>query len=128
MLSRCIQCLILFFQAGGHVHLEQPPPAMSWLEPVVKAFLLLTGAFCINLPACAFGWNIHKAWMFATSFSALQKLGSTCRHSQSDHESIAGRHNAAGDFLSKDTACYPDSLADAFAELVDPLLSDHPVD
>ena len=128
MLSRCLQCLILVFQAGGHVHLEQPPSAMSWLEPEVQAFLILIGAFCINLPACAFGWSIHKAWMFATSFSALQKLGSTCRHSQSDHESIAGRHNAAGDFLSKDTACYPDSLADAFAELVDPLLSDHPVD
>lgn len=47
------------------------------------------------------------------------------QHSQSDHESIAGRHNAAGDFLSKDTACYPDSLANAFANLIDPLVSDH---
>lgn len=79
LLSRCLQCLILVFQAGGHVHLEQPPSAMSWLEPEVKAFLMLIGAFCINLPACAFGWNIHKAWMFATSFSGLQILGSTCR-------------------------------------------------
>ena len=30
--------------------------------------------------------------------------------------------------MSKDTACYPDSLAEAFADIVAPLLSDHPVD
>ena len=128
MLSRCIQCLILVFQAGGHVHLEQPPWAMSWLEPVVQDFLLLISAFCINLPACASGWNIHKAWMFATSFPGLQVMGSRCQHPQDAHASIAGKYNLAGDFLSKDTACYPDSLATTFATLIDPLLSDHPPD
>eukprot|EP00435_Cladocopium_sp_Y103_P062555 s3579_g24.t1 len=125
MLSRCLQCLILVFQAGGHAHLEQPPSAMSWLEPEVQDFLRMIGAFCINLPACAFGWNIHKAWMFATSFAPLQSMGALCDHPQDAHESIAGRFNAAGDFLSKDTACYPTSLADQFAEIIDPLLSCH---
>ena len=125
MLSRCVQCLILVFQAGGHVHLEQPPSAMSWLEPLVQDFLSLISAFCINLPACAFGWNIHKAWMFVTSFPGLQVMGSKCQHPQEAHESIAGKHNLAGDFLSKDTACYPESLAATFATIIDPLLSDH---
>ena len=39
MLSRCVTCLTLIFQAGGHVHLEQPPSAMSWLEDCVTQFL-----------------------------------------------------------------------------------------
>ena len=125
---RVISCYFdafnLVCQAGGHVHLEQPPSAMSWLEPLVQDFLSLISAFCINLPACAFGWNIHKAWMFATSFPGLQVMGSKCQHPQEAHESIAGKHNLACDFLSKDTA-YPDSLASTFAKLIDPLLSDH---
>ncbi|CAL1148324.1 unnamed protein product [Cladocopium goreaui] len=32
MLSRCVEVLTLVFQSGGHVHLEQPLNAMSWLE------------------------------------------------------------------------------------------------
>ena len=71
-----------------------------------------------------FGWNIHKAWMFVTSYPGLQVMGSKCQHPQEAHESIAGKHNLAGDFLSKDTACYPESLAN-FATIIDPLLSDH---
>ena len=28
MLFRCVTCLTVVFQAGGHVHLEQPPSAI----------------------------------------------------------------------------------------------------
>eukprot|EP00435_Cladocopium_sp_Y103_P023165 s2135_g5.t1 len=125
MLSRCLQCLVLVFQAGGHAHLEQPPSAMSWLEPEVQDFLRLIGALCINLPTCAFGWNIYQTWMLATSFSALQSMGAISDHAQDSHESIAGPFNAAGDFFEQRTACYPASLDDKFAEIIDPLLSDH---
>ena len=45
MLSRCVEVLTLVFQAGGHVHLEQPLNAMSWLEKVVRQFLQLIGGF-----------------------------------------------------------------------------------
>ena len=55
MLSRCITCLTLIFQAGGHVHLEQPPSAMSWLEECVQQFLKLISAWCIVIAACAYG-------------------------------------------------------------------------
>ena len=93
------------------------------------SILIFIGAFCITLTACVFDWSIHKAWMFAASFSDLQQLGSICQHSPSDHESIVGRHNVAGDFLfEQDTACYPHSMADASAESVASLLFDHPVD
>ena len=52
MLSRCIICLTLAFQAGGHVHLEQPPSAMSWLEDCVIHFLKLVSAWCVVIAAC----------------------------------------------------------------------------
>ena len=36
MLSGTIMILTLVFLSGGHVHLEQPQNAMSWLEPVAQ--------------------------------------------------------------------------------------------
>ena len=30
MLFRVVMCLTLIYNAGSHVHLEQPPSAMSW--------------------------------------------------------------------------------------------------
>ena len=61
MLSRCVEVLTLVFQAGGHVHLEQPLNAMSWLEKVVRQFLQLIGASCINVAACAYEMDVYKA-------------------------------------------------------------------
>jgi len=59
MLSRCVEVLTLVFQSGGHVHLEQPLNAMSWLESVVRQFLQLIGASCINIAACAYDMDIY---------------------------------------------------------------------
>ena len=80
MLERCITCLTLIFQTGGHVHFEQPPSAMSWSEQCVIQFLKLTSACCVHLPACAFQRNWYKSWMFATSWQPLSALGSVCNH------------------------------------------------
>ena len=80
MLSRCVEVLTLVFQAGGHVHLEQPLNAMSWLEKVVRQFLQLIGASCLNVAACAYEMDVYKAWMFASSFPGLRPIGCTCQH------------------------------------------------
>ena len=80
MLARCVEVLTLVFQSGGHVHLEQPLNAMSWLEQMVRQFVQLIGASCINIAACAHGMDIYKAWMFASSFSGLRPLECTCQH------------------------------------------------
>ena len=123
MLSRCLRCLSLIHSAGGHVHLEQPSTAMSWLESETQSFIRSIGLHCINLAACLFGKDWRKHWMFSSSFPPLRKLGGTCPHPPGSHQQIAGRTNQAGDFLSRDTACYPDPLALAFADLVFPLFS-----
>ena len=61
MLSRCLTCLSLIHAAGGHVHLEQPPSAMSWLEPETQQFVKTIGIHCINLAACLYGKDWHKS-------------------------------------------------------------------
>ena len=123
MLSRCITCLTLIFQAGGHVHLEQPPSAMSWLEDCVQQFLKLISAWCIVIAACAYGKDWYKTWMFASSFSDLCALGALCQHPPDSHQPIRGIDPVSGEFVSRQTACYPELLAAKFATLVEPLLS-----
>ena len=126
MLTRCLQCLSVIHSAGGHVHLEQPSTAMSWLEAETQSFVRSIGSHCINLAACLFGKDWQKHWMFSSSFPPLRQLGGACPHQPGSHQQIAGRANQAGDFLSRDTACYPEQLASAFADLVFPFLSnDH---
>ena len=128
MLIRCVVILSLVFQAGGHVHLEQPPSAMSWLELEVQQFLLLVSASCTAIPACLYGANLYKSWLFASSFQPLASLGGRCPHGANAHVQIAGRVTPSGDFTSRQTACYPDPLATAFAEVITPLLSGSAVD
>ena len=123
MLFRCITCLTLVFQAGGHVHLEQPPSAMSWLEDCVTQFLKVTSAYCVVIAACEYGADWYKSWMFASSMQAISSLGAVCTHPPGSHLSIRGTNVETGEFLSRQTACYPKALAAAFAKLVNPLFS-----
>ena len=128
MLSRVITCLTLVFQAGGHVHLEQPPTAMSWQEPCVQQFLTIISAFCVHLPACHFDRNWHKSWMFATSYEPLSVLGNVCEHAPFSHQQIAGVRTDSGEYLSRQTACYPPDLSNRFAQIIMPLLSKNHLD
>lgn len=111
------------YQAGGHAHLEQPPTAMSWLEECVKAFLTLTSAWCVVIAACAYGKDWYKQWMFASSWQKISELGQLCTRPHGSHVSLVGTLSDTGEYLSRQTACYPEALATAFATLVAPLVS-----
>jgi hypothetical protein len=76
----------------------------------------------VFFPACLYGWNIHKAWIFASSFFPVRDLGGQCSHQPGAHESIQGKIDAWGNFESRKTACYPKPLADQFATIIQPLL------
>ena len=128
MLSRCVDCLSMVFQTGGHAHLEQPVNAMSWLEPVVKRFLLLLGAHCICIPACLYEMDVYKTWMFASSFEPLCSLGGQCPHPPNSHATIQGQIDESGEFASRATARYPSALATKFADVIAPLLPDTKLD
>ena len=49
------------FLTGGHVHLEQPQNAMSWLEPVAQSFIRHIACHCVVIAACCSSANWDKA-------------------------------------------------------------------
>ena len=124
MLERCIKCLQVTISAGGQGHLEQPKSAMSWEEQVVQQFIVQHSCICISMAACGYGRDWHKYWMFASTFSALAKMACKCPHPSGSHQQIAGVRTATGHYLSRSTAEYPDQLAQQFAQIIMPLLSD----
>ena len=105
------------------MHLEQPPSAMSWLEDCVVQFLKLISVWCVVMAACAYDADWYKSWMFASSFEAISSLGALCDHPPNSHQSIRGTRADSGEFLSRQTACYPAALASKFAQIVIPLFS-----
>ena len=78
LLERAVSLLLAVFQAGGHVSLEQPPNALFWRQVMVQRYLLEVSASCCCVAACAYGLNVHKRWMFATSFAGLSALACVC--------------------------------------------------
>ena len=125
MLERCINCLNLTIAAGGHGHLEQPKSAMSWDEPIVQQYIKQNAACCISMAACGYGRDWHKFWMFASTYMALAKMACACSHPAGSHQQIAGVRTPTGHYLSRATAEYPSELAQQFAQIVMPLLSDN---
>ena len=113
LLYRCTCVLRAVFAAGGHVSLEQPTNAMSWLESFVRSFLSEVQASLVVIPACSVGQDVAKSWLFATSFRGLQSLAAKCTHGNS-HAQVAGKQDAQGNFLSERTAEYPVALAEKF--------------
>ena len=76
ILFRCVTCLTLIYQAGGHAHLEQPPSVgydMSWLEDCVKAFVTLISAWCVVISACAYGKKLVQ------TMDVCEQLAKNCR-------------------------------------------------
>ena len=128
MLLRCIQCLQVVVSSGGHGHLEQPKSAMSWGEPAVQQFISQQSCSCISMAACGFDRDWHKHWLFASTFHALAKMACSCPHPYGFHQPIAGVRTSTGHYLSRDTAEYPSALADQFAQLILPLLTDHGIE
>ena len=122
-LSRGVNCLQAGYCSGSYGHLEQPPNPMSWEEEVVQAFLTNACKVCINLPACQYDLDVHKAWLFKSTLEALASMGGVCNHPQGFHKSIVGTRDEHGNFQSKQTAQYPKVLAETFAKIVGPLIS-----
>ena len=103
---------------GGHVSWETPPSALTTQEEFIQEFFESADV------ACAYGWPIRKAWMFATTYSGLLPLGATCTHGGIEsHTGLAGQRAQDGSFLSSTTAEYPAPLCDRYTTLISPLLS-----
>ena len=118
MLTRCVSCASLTFDAGGHSHLEQPPSAMSWQEPEVQSFISSCRCHCTVVAACHFDRDWAKSWMFCTTCEEVSSLACICHHGPHSHQQIAGVRTESGAYLSRYTAEYPPLLALAFARCI----------
>lgn len=128
MLERSVQLLQVFIAAGGHGHLEQPSPAMSWEEPAVRAFIHQHACACVYIAACGYGNDWHKSWLLACTYQALQSLAFKCPHQPGDHQAIRGTKMASGQCLSRITAEYPQEVSVSWAQIVSSLVSHNKLD
>ena len=118
---RCVQLLHVSFSCGAQVSLEQPPNSMAWMEPIATNFLAAISADLVHVAACSVDLDMHKAWLFATSFRAFQAFASTCPHTEGTHLALQGLRDEFGNFCSRASAEYPRPLADMCAEQALPL-------
>ncbi len=128
MLTRCVQLATLTFSGGGHSHAEQPPSAMSWQEPVVQQFLTTCHCSCVVVAACTFGRSWYKSWLFATTLCDLSHLGCICDHPPGSHDNIAGVRAASREYISRQTAEYPEPLCQALSQYIAPVVSKSKLD
>ena len=113
ILERCVQILLAVYQSGGHCDLEQPRNALSWLEPAVQGYMLEVAADLVVVAACAYGCDMPKHWLFASSWRQIQSLASICAHAEGTHAPIHGC-DADGNFRSRQSAQFPEPLCKAF--------------
>ena len=121
--SRARHVLSLVGAHGGLILLENPASSLLWLDPSVRAWLLVHAPFCTHIAACQFGMPLPKAWAFWCNHDVLSSLGCCCPHPPGFHPSLAGKRNSDGSFATRHTACYPQPLASAIASCMQPFLS-----
>ena len=107
--TRTVAVLHVVFVMGGHVSWENPPTAVSTAEPFVIDFFTKIAAYLIQVPACQYDRDWYTNWMFGTSFSGFIPLGGVCEHPVGSHQSLRGKRDSRGDFLSKHTATFPEN-------------------
>ena len=78
--SRSREVLRGVVSATGQAGLEQPPSAMSWLQPDNIAMLREWSAHCSYVAACTHGLDIYKNWAMCATFESIAQLASTCQH------------------------------------------------
>ncbi|CAE7518462.1 unnamed protein product [Symbiodinium natans] len=105
------------FAKGSAGGFEQPPNAMSWLQPDNVHLLKEIGATCAHVAACAHDLDVHKSWAFCGTNKELANLQSTCQHGEGAHTRLQNKRTATGEFMSSQCAAYPPSLAAQLASI-----------
>ena len=130
LFGRCVAILEAVYAAGGHIVLEHPVNSLAWLEPEAVALMKRVQADLNVIPACKYGMNIYKRWLFVSSYRELRALSGCCKHGKDAHMDIRGKREASGSYLSKLTAEFPAQLCSAYACACIPLFApcEHPCD
>ena len=115
------ELLQLVVDSGGHFVWENPPSSLALLEPDTQKLFANSRCEFVIVHACAFGLDLQKKWLFATTWPPLCELGVPCTHAH-PHQSLRGKA-PDGQWRSVASAVYPPDFANAFALVVSPLLS-----
>ena len=79
--------------------------------------MLEVAADLIVVAACAYGCDMPKHWLFASSWRQLQSLASVCPHEEGTHAPIHGC-DSDGNFRSRLSAQFPEPLCRAFVDAI----------
>jgi len=123
--DRARHILTLVAAKGGIVVLENPLTSMTWLDGLMSAWVRATAPYLAAAAACRFGTDWQKAWLFCSNRPDILALGLGCVHPPKSHLNFAGLRLPDGTFYSRLTACYPQLLADALADIFVRFLTTH---
>ena len=117
------ELLSLVLLQGGVVVLENPTSSLLWLTSECKHWIRHHALSATQIAACVHGLPAAKSWTFVSNLSDLSQLASFCPHRPGFHPALSGRRDSSGQFLTRHTACYPESLCSGLASILAPFLS-----
>ena len=123
--DRARYILSLVAAKGGIIAIENPLSSMTWLDEDMSAWVRCTAPYLAAAPACMFGEKRQKSWLFCSNRPDILAVGVACVHDPNTHLNFAGKRLPDGTFFSRLTACYPDKLAQALAQIFVPFLTRH---
>jgi len=121
--DRARHILTLVASKGGIVVIENPLTSMTWLDSLMSAWVRAIAPYLAAAAACQFGADWQKSWLFCSNRPDILAIGLGCNHPPHTHLNFAGLRLPDGTFYSRLTACYPQKLAEALANVFAPFLS-----
>ena len=117
------ELLALVSMRGGIILFENPTSSLTWKTRGSEAWMRQFTPYLASVAACAHGMNAFKSWLFCCNHPDVMLLASVCSHPKGTHPSLSGKRSSDGTFLARLTALYPQSLADAVADIFKSALS-----
>ena len=117
------ELLALVSMRGGIILFENPTSSLTWKTQGSDAWMRQFTPYLASVAACAHGMNAFKSWLFCCNHPDVMLLASVCSHPKGTHPSLSGKRSSDGTFLTRLTALYPQSLANAIADIFKSALS-----
>ena len=121
--NRRVRLLALVSLRGGIILFENPTSSLTWKTQGSDAWMRQFTPYLASVAACAHGMNAFKSWLFCCNHPDVMRLASVCSHPKGTHPSLSGKRSSDGTFLTRLTALYPQSLANAIADIFKSALS-----
>ena len=109
---------------------ESPPASLDNFQGFVRCLILRTGMKLVRIAACSpryvddpSGVIYEKHFLWTTTISNFESLGSLCELWPLAHTQFGGKRNRQGGYISSGTARYSKKLSGEIAGLICPHIS-----